>query len=144
MTLTHHPAAPGPTAIEPKGRIRYGFEIPVLLAAAFTLSVAHTVYAWRSGLEDPDFTVTSPLTWGFYAVAFAMAALARRDARGAQVTVTAYLVAVLGIAVFYYPTTFTQEQQTTFGWFENDLYVGLLVVALYLSVMRLRRLALVP
>ena len=54
------------------------------------------------------------------------------------------LVAVLGIAIFYYPTTFTLEQQTTFGWFENDVYVGLLVTSLVLSVLRLRRTALVP
>jgi hypothetical protein len=58
--------------------------------------------------------------------------------------VTAYLVAVLGIAIFYYPTTFTLEQQTTFGWVENDVYVGLLVTSLILSVLRLRRIALSP
>ena len=55
-----------------------------------------------------------------------------------------YLVAVVGIALFYYPTTFTPEQQTTFAWFENDVYTGLLMISLYLSVMRLRRQALVP
>ena len=71
--------------------------------------------------------MTSPLAYCFYGVAFAMTALSRKDARLAQVAVTAYLVAVLGIALFYYPTTFTLEQQTTFGWVENDVYVGLLV-----------------
>lgn len=143
MTISSSPTRIDP-AIEPAGRIRYGFEVPVLLVAAFTLSVAHTVYAWRSGLEDPDFTVTSPLTWAFYGVAFAMAALARKDALTAQVAVVSYLVAVVGIALFYYPTTFTPEQQTTFAWFENDVYTGLLMISLYLSVMRLRRQALVP
>ena len=29
-----------------------------------------------------------------------------------------------------------------FGWFENDVYVGLLVVATYLGVLRLRRVTL--
>ena len=72
-----------------------------------------------------------------------MAALAARPERWAHITSTGFLVAVLGISVFYYPTTFTLEQQTTFGWFENDVYVGLLVLALYLSVMRLRRRAIV-
>ena len=143
MTISSSHTRIEPTT-EPAGRIRYGFEVPVLLVTAFTLSVAHTVYAWRSGLEDPDFTVTSPLTWGFYAVAFAMAALARKDALVAQVVVLTYLVTVVGIAVFYYPTTFTPEQQTTFAWFENDVYTGLLMISLYLSVMRLRRQALMP
>jgi len=131
-------------ALPQRAEIRYGTAVPILLLAAFTLSVVHTIYAWRSGLEDPEFNVTSPLAYCFYGVAFAMTALSRKDARLAQVAVTAYLVAVLGIALFYYPTTFTIEQQTTFGWVENDLYVGLLVASLILSVLRLRRTALVP
>jgi uncharacterized membrane protein len=132
------------SAIEPAGTIRYGYEIPLLLVAAFSLSVVHTVYAWAAGLEDPEFNLTTPLAWGFYAVGFGMAALARKDAIPAQVTLLGLLVTVLGLGVFYYPTTFTEAQQTTFGWFENDLYIGLLLISLYLSVMRLRRRALVP
>jgi hypothetical protein len=138
-----HPRTSG-RALPPRDEIRYGTAVPILLLAAFTLSVVHTIYAWRSGLEDPEFNVTSPLAYCFYGVAFAMTALSRKDARLAQVAVTAYLVAVLGIALLYYPTTFTIEQQTTFGWVENDVYVGLLVASLILSVLRLRRTALVP
>jgi peptidoglycan/LPS O-acetylase OafA/YrhL len=127
-----------------RDEVRYRTAVPILLLATFTLSVGHTIYAQLSGLEDPEFNVSSPLAYCFYGVAFAMTALSRKDARSAQVAVTAYLVAVLGIAIFYYPTTFTLEQQTTFGWFENDVYVGLLVTSLTLSVLRLRRAALVP
>lgn len=130
--------------LPPAAEIRYRTAVPIVLLATFTLSVVHTIYAWRTGLEDPEFNVTSPLAYCFYGVAFAMTALSRKDSRVAQVAVTAYLVAVLGIAIFYYPTTFTLEQQTTFGWFENDVYVGLLVTSLILSVLRLRRTALVP
>ena len=122
----------------------YGSVVGGLMFAAFTLSVIHTVYAWLSDLADPEFSVTTPLAWGFYAVAFAMAYLAGRDGTAATWTVAAYLVVVLGIAVFYYPTTFTTAQQTVFGWFENDVYVGLLVLALFLSVARLLRRPLVP
>jgi hypothetical protein len=115
-----------------------------VLVAAFTLSVAHTVYAWIGGIEDPTFTVTTPLAWAFYAVAFGAAVLARRTGRAAQLTVLAFLAALLCIAVFYYPTTFGPRQQTTFGWFENDVYIGLLVTATYLGVQRLRRTTLTP
>ena len=115
-----------------------------VLVAAFTLSVVHTIYARVAGIEDPTFTVDTPLAWGFYAVAFGMAALARRTERWAQLTVLGYLVAVLGIAFFYYPTVFGLEQQTVFGWFENDVYVGLLVTATYLGAVRLRRTTLTP
>jgi hypothetical protein len=121
----------------------YGTVVSVVLIAAFSLSVVHTVYAWASGLEDPDFTVTTPLAWGFYTVAFAMALLARRDGPWVDWTVGAYLVVLLGIAILYYPVTFTAEQQTVFGWFENDVYVGLLLTAFVLQVLRLRGVCLV-
>jgi hypothetical protein len=121
----------------------YGRHMSGVLVAAFTLSVVHTIYAWMAGIEDPTFTVDTPLSWGFYAVAFAVAALARRNERWAQLTVLAFLTIVLVIALFYYPTTFGLEKQTLFGWFENDVHVGLLATAAYLAVLRMRRTALV-
>jgi hypothetical protein len=45
--------------------------------------------------------------------------------------------------VFVYPSMFGPEQQTVFGWFENDVYVGLLMVATFLGVLRIRRVAVV-
>ena len=122
----------------------YGGQMSAVLAAAFALSVVHTTYAWMGGIEDPTFTVDTPLAWGFYAVGFGMAALARRTERWAELTVLGYLATVLGISFFYYPTVFGVEQQTVFGWFENDVYVGLLVTATYLGVQRLRRTTLTP
>ena len=122
----------------------YGRQMSGVLVASFTLSVVHTIYAWVAGIEDPTFTVDTPLAWGFYAVAFGMAALALRSERWAQLTVLAYLATVLGIAFVYYPTVFGVEQQTVFGWLENDVYVGLLVTATYLGVQRLRRTTLTP
>lgn len=122
----------------------YGRHIAGVLAAAFTLSAGHTVYAWVERIEDPTFTVTTPLAWGFYVVGFASTVLARRTSRVAQVSLLAYLTSLLGISIFYYPTTFGAAQQTTFGWFENDVYVGLLVTATYLAVQRLRRTTLAP
>ena len=128
----------------PERSTTYGRQVAGVLVAAFSLSVVHTVYAWVEGLEDPTFTVTTPLTYGFYAVAFAMAFVATRPGRAAQAGVLAFLAVVLGISVFYYPTTFGVEKQTVFGWFENDVYVGLLVVATYLSVLRWRRTVVRP
>ena len=141
MTSTHTPVSAH--LVEPERRTSYGAAVSTLMVVAFTLSVIHTIYAGLSGLEDPDFTVRTPTTWIFYLAGFSMAVLARRQARAAQVGVTAYLVAILGVSLFYYPTTFTLEQQTTFGWFENDVYTGLLLTSLILSVLRLRSRALV-
>ena len=122
----------------------YGRHMSWVLVAAFTLSVVHTGYAWVEGIEDPTFTVDTPLAWGFYVVGFGAAALARRTERWAQVVLLGYLGVLLAIAFFYYPTTFGPAQQTVFGWFENDVYVGLLVVATYLGVVRLRGTTLTP
>ena len=142
MTTTQPGAAPSDTSTARTAT--YAAQMSGVMLAAFALSVVHTVYAAVEGIEDPTFTLTTPLAWGFYAVAFAMSALARRPGRGAQATVLAFLSVILVIAVFYYPTTFGPEQQTVFGWFENDVYVGLLVVATYLGVLRWRGTVLRP
>ncbi|GAA4474265.1 hypothetical protein GCM10023094_09530 [Rhodococcus olei] len=112
--------------------------VPRVLAAAFTLSAVHTGYAAIAGIADPTFTMTTPAAWLFYAVGFGSVWLARRQQAWAQVGVLAYLVVLLAVSVFYYPTTFTAEKQTVFGWFENDVYVGLLMIATYLTVGRIR------
>ena len=149
MTATPTTSTPtttaGPSGIRVGSRTStYGRHMSWVLVAAFTLSVVHTVYAWVEGIEDPTFTVDTPLAWGFYAVGFSAAALARRTQPWAQVALLGYLGVLLAIAFFYYPTTFGPAQQTVFGWFENDVYVGLLVVATYLGVVRLRGTTLTP
>jgi hypothetical protein len=35
-------------------------------------------------------------------------------------------------------------EQTAFGWFENDVYIGLLILAEYLCIQRLRNVTLTP
>jgi hypothetical protein len=136
MTTALHTGSASPTT---RARAQsYGRHMSGVMLAAFTLSVVHTVHAAVEGIEDPTFTVDTPLAWGFYAVAFGMSLLARRDGRTAQGSVLAFLVVVLLIGVFYYPTTFGPAQQTVFGWFENDVYLGLLCVATYLGVLRWR------
>jgi hypothetical protein len=132
-----------PDHLDP-ARAAYGGQIAWIMVAAFTLSVVHTIYAWLAGIQDQDFTVTTPLAWIFYVVAFGIAALARQERRWAALVVTGFLALTLVIGIFYYPTTCGREQQTVFGWFENDVYLGLLTVAFYLSVLRLRRITLVP
>lgn len=109
------------------------------LLAAFTLSATHTVYAAVVGVADPQFTVTTPLAWGFYAVGFTTAWMARLPSRRVQWTVLGYLAALLVVSVVVYPTSFVPARQTPFGWFENDVYVALLGVAAYLASQRLRR-----
>ena len=122
----------------------YGTHMTTVLVVAFALSATHTLSSYVVGIGDPGFTVTTPAAWVFYAVGFASAALARRESRWAQVVLLAYLTILLLVAVFWYPTTFMPRQQTSFGWFENDVYTGLLMIAAYLGVQRLRGISLLP
>lgn len=138
-----HTSTPMNTSADVVRQTTYRRQIAAIMLAAFTLSVVHTIYAWLAGIADPGFTVTSPLAWIFYLVAFAVTALALRDERWAQLVVLGFLVLVLLIGVFYYPMMFLPHQQTIFGWFENDVYLGLLMLAFYLSIHRFRRVALV-
>ena len=124
--------------------VPYDARMSVLLALAFALSAAHTVYGYVTGIGDPSFTVTTPAAWAFYAVGFGAAALARKETRWVQVGLLAYLAFLLVIAVFWYPTTFVPRQQTVFGWFENDVYTGLLMVTAYLGAQRQRGIVLTP
>jgi peptidoglycan/LPS O-acetylase OafA/YrhL len=118
--------------------------VSVILVAAFALSATHTVYSYVTGIGDPSFTVNTPVAWVFYAVGFASAALARRESRAAEVALLTYLTILLVVAVFWYPTTFVPRQQTVFGWFENDEYTGLLMIAWVLTALRLSGRTLVP
>jgi peptidoglycan/LPS O-acetylase OafA/YrhL len=145
MSTVDHTAGTRPAAAARRtGDALHHRQVSLVLVAAFLLSAIHTIYAWRTGLADPGFTVTTPTTYAFYALGFGAAALARRPERAARLVLLAYLLVVLALSVFYYPTTFEPRQQTTFGWFENDVYVGLLCVATYLTAaglagVRLRR-----
>ena len=49
------------------------------------------------------------------------------------------LPVLLAVSVLVYPSSFVPALQTPLGWLENDGYVALLAVALYLTVQRLRR-----
>ena len=116
----------------------YPSNLSAVLLAAFALSATHTTYGWITGIGDPSFTVTTPVAWAFYALGFGAAVVARRPERWLQWALVAYLGVLTAVALFWYPTTFVPRQQTVFGWFENDVYTALLILAVYLGVQNLR------
>ena len=77
-------------------------------------------------------------------VPVALALAVRRDWLIAWRLTALLLPLLLAVGVLVYPTLFTAERQTTIGWFENDVYLGLLMTALYLTVQRLRGRRLEP
>jgi hypothetical protein len=136
MTTTTTPTTPATR------QSTFAHHASLALTSAFLLSIVHTIYVWAIGLGDPMFTVTTPTMWAFYVVGFGSAALVRVDRRWAAWTVAAYLAVLLVVSIVWYPTQFRPELQNVFGWFENDVYTALLVLALYLVVQRLRRISL--
>ena len=121
----------------------YSEHISRVLLVAFLLSAAHTIYVTIAGIADPGFSATTPAAWAFYAVGFGLVAAARNERRAAQIVVLTVLTVLILVAVFAYPSVFTGKMQNTFGWLENDVYTGLLMIAGYLGVLRLRGTTLV-
>jgi hypothetical protein len=123
---------------------RYAGQVSVLLLAAFGLSAVYTVWTTARGSADDGFSATDPGVWAFYASMLAIAVLVRTDRLAIWGLLAFLLPVLLGVGIFVYPTVFTPQVQTPFGWFENDVYLGLLMVASYLTVQRLRRRHLTP
>jgi hypothetical protein len=124
---------------------RYATQVSGLMLAALGLSAAYTVWSTATGVVAEGFTATSPGVWAFYAILTAVALWVRSDRTAVWWVLAALLPLLLLVGYFVYPATdFTPEQQTPFGWAENGVYLGLLTVAAYLTVQRLRRRHLEP
>jgi peptidoglycan/LPS O-acetylase OafA/YrhL len=123
---------------------RYAEQVSGLLLAAFGLSATYTVWSTATGNAADDLRATDPLTWGFYAAMTALALAVRRDRPATWRLLVVVLPLLLAVGIVVYPTRFTPERQTPFGWFENDVYLGLLLTAAYLTVQRLRGRRLEP
>jgi hypothetical protein len=85
-----------------------------------------------------------PVLYILYGVLWGLVALARIDRRVGWWTIAATLALLIAIGIFYYPTIFVAAWQTPFGWFENDVYMGLLILAEYLTIQRLRGVTITP
>ena len=117
---------------------RYRTQVSGTLLLAFTLSAAHTVYGTVAGVAPDAFNALNPVSWAFYAVGFGMAIAARTDRTAVWRALAVYLPVLLAVGLFWYPSVFTAKLQNPFGWIENDGYMALLAVALFLTVQRLR------
>ncbi len=143
-TATTRPAAPTTVPTTPTRTVRYSRQTSAVLLTAFAGSAAYTTYTTLAGLPEAGFSATDPIAWAFYAVAFALALAVRTDRLAVWWALAVLLPLLLAVAVLVYPASFVPELQTTVGWLENDAYTGLLVLALYLVVQRLRHAALTP
>ena len=129
------------TAVREWRRSPYSRQVAGILSAATTLSIIHTIHTALT--IAPEYG-KDPVLYLLYAILWGLVALAWTDRRGAWWTIGATLTLLIGIGIFYYPTIFVPAWQTPFGWFENDVYMGLLILAAYLTIQRLRGISLSP
>ena len=125
-------------------RSRYSTQVAGVLVAAFTISVLYSVISTLSGVTHEANNLEDPGLWIFYVVGFGLAALARMDRPETWWIVSAAVLLLLLGGIFLYPAYFVPRTQTAFGWFENDVYIGLLILAEYLCIQRLRNVTLTP
>jgi cytochrome bd-type quinol oxidase subunit 2 len=118
-------------------RRSYSIQVSGVLAAAFALSLAYSVIVTLTGSHE-GYGLGYPTLWIFYAVGFGLAAMALTDRIWAWWVVAVTVLILIAVGIFYYPTVFPPSAQTPFAWFENDVYMGLLILAEYLCVQRLR------
>ncbi len=121
---------------------RYSSQVAGVLAAAFAVSALYALVSTLSGNTNYGSDPRDPQLWVFYVIGFGLAALARTDRTWAWRVVGVAVLVLILVGIFYYPTVFVLGAQTTLGWFENDVYVGLLILAEYLCVQRLRNVTL--
>jgi hypothetical protein len=120
---------------------RYSTQVAGVPVAAFTISLLYTVISTLSGVM---YDANNPILWIFYVVGFGLAALAPMDRPWTWWIVSAVVLLLILGGIFVYPAYFVPSEQTTFGWFENDVYIGLLMLAEYLCIQRLCNVTLTP
>ena len=118
-------------------RCPYRTQVAGVLAAAFALSLAYSTIVTFTGSHE-GYGLADPALWAFYTLGFGLVALALADRIWTWWVVAAAVLALIAVGIFYYPTVFPPSAQTTLAWFENDVYVGLLILAEYLCVQHLR------
>lgn len=116
-------------------RSLFSREAAAVLAAAFTLSAIYSLVTTIAGVTDD---AKNPLAYLIYAMGWGAVVLVRTDRRWAWWVVAMILLLLIAVGIFVYPSLFVPSRQTTFGWFENDAYMGLLILAEYLCIQRLR------
>jgi cytochrome bd-type quinol oxidase subunit 2 len=106
------------TVIRPTPDIRkrrpYSTQVSGVLAAAFVLSLTYSAIVTVTGSHE-GYGLGDPTLWIFYAVGFGLAALALTNRLWAWWIVTAAVLALIAVGIFYYPTVFPPSAQTPFA-----------------------------
>jgi hypothetical protein len=115
----------------------YQQPVALVLLSAFAISAGYTGFLALTGLLPAGLAAAYPPLWVFYLAGLGTAGLAAATDRAwARLAVAALIAVFIGVGFHLYSVLFVPGLQTTVGWFQNDIFIGLLVLAEYLCVKR--------
>jgi hypothetical protein len=126
-------AANGPVRSRPGGR-----RVALVLAAAFTLSAGYLGFLTLTGLLPGGPADAGPAKWAIPLAGFATVGLVLTDRAWAWRTAAVLIVVFIGLGITLYGALLVPGLLTAVGWFQNDVYIGLLGLAEYLCLRHLR------
>jgi hypothetical protein len=126
-------AADGPLRSRPGGR-----QVALVLGAAFTLSAGYQGILTLTGLLPGRLADVGPALWVIPLAGFATVGLVLTDRTWAWCTAAVLIVVFIGIGIMRYEALLVPGLLTAVGWLQNDIHIGLLGLAGYLCVRRLR------
>ncbi len=115
------------------------WQVALLLGAAFTLSTGYLGVLTLTGLLPGRLADAGPAPWAVSLAGFAIVGLVLTDRTWAWCAAAVLIAVFIGIGITLYEALLVPGPLTAVGWFQNDVYIGLLGLAEYLCLCRLRR-----
>ena len=132
--------------VDQKKRIsRYHIQVFWILLTAFILSLGYEVYRATVKAGVSSFDAFNLSTAIFYLICFGMTFLLRINKLWFWWLILLFTLGLIAIGIFYYdPVILPARHPELIDWFESVTYLGLLFIATYLCLQRLRERILIP
>lgn len=118
---------------------RDGVPVALVMGTAMALSGGYLGSLALVGLLPGGLAELGPAMWATPVAGLGAAALVLTERTWAWWTASLLIPALIGVGVTLYGILLAPGLQTAIGWFQNDVCIGLLVLAEYLCVQHLRR-----
>jgi hypothetical protein len=117
---------------------RDGVPVALVMGTALTLSGGYLGSLALVGLLPSGLAELGPGMWAAPLAGLGATALVLTDRLWAWWTASLLIPGLIGVGVTLYGLLLAPGLQTAIGWFQNDVCIGLLVLAEYLCVQHLR------
>lgn len=117
---------------------RDGVPVALVMGTALVLSGGYLGSLALAGLLPSGLAELGPVMWAAPLAGLGATALVLTDRIWAWWAASLLIPPLIGVGVSLYGLLLAPGLQTAIGWFQNDVYIGLLVLAEYLCVQHLR------